>query len=262
MSSSERLAAIAVMTALSRAGFWPGWALKSPSCFCRYSTNCPAILGLVAATLLPSAAWHAAQTWPAMRCPLAAFCAAAVPTTTVSALSASRRSIPGAPWYRRKGAILLEFTPFGSHEGVLASAVSRLERRPGGPAAGGSARARLCRPLECRQIERDQRADRSQAPCVHEQDSRTHADDQLLRTRGRRAPCGPSGLRVRESAAGGARRLAHARWLLCRLARYAGRRSAGDGRAPSAHGARPAAGRVSWRGAFARAPIQSGQALP
>src|SRR6476660_1204571 len=261
MSSSERLATIGAMIALSRAGFFPGWAaLKSPSCFCRYSANWPAILGLAAATLLPSAAWQAAQTWPAMRCPLAAFCAAAVPTTTESALSASRRSIPGAPWYRWKGAILLEFLPSGSHESVLASAVSRLQRRPRGHAAAGSAGARLRRPLECRQVERDQRADRAQTPCFHAQDSRTHADHQLLRARSRRAPGGPSGLRVREGAARGARWLAHARRLLRPFARHAGGRGARHGCAPSAHRARSAAGRFSWRRAPACAAFEGRQA--
>ena len=88
---------IGAMIALSRAGFFPSWGLKSTSCLWRYSGNWPAILGLVAATLLPSAAWHAAQTWPAIFCPRAAFCAPAVLMTTRSAPNASTRNMPWSP---------------------------------------------------------------------------------------------------------------------------------------------------------------------
>jgi len=55
-----------VMMSLGRAGFLPPCPLKSASCLCRYSGTCAAILGLAAATLLPSAPWHATHTWPAI----------------------------------------------------------------------------------------------------------------------------------------------------------------------------------------------------
>ena len=88
MSSSERFATMPFMIALSRSGFLPLCALKSRSCFCRYSAIWPAIFGLAAATLLPSGAWHAAQTWPAI--PWALSCADAVATRNAAATTHAR----------------------------------------------------------------------------------------------------------------------------------------------------------------------------
>ena len=63
MSASDRFATMPFITALCRSGGLPSCALKSRSCFGRYSANCPAIFGFAGALLLPSAAWHAAHTW-------------------------------------------------------------------------------------------------------------------------------------------------------------------------------------------------------
>jgi len=97
MSASERFATIPAMMALSRTAFLPPCALKSRSCLSRYSGNCPAILGLAGAMLLPSAAWHAAQTWDAMFCALPPPWAEASPhskAAAATAASAMNRIIP------------------------------------------------------------------------------------------------------------------------------------------------------------------------
>ena len=56
-------------------------------------------------------------------------------------------------------------------------------RRPRGPAAGEPAGSRLYRPLECRQVEPRQRADRPAAPGPHLEYAGPHAAAQFLRSR-------------------------------------------------------------------------------
>ena len=122
---------------------------------------------------------------------------------------------------------------------LLASTVSRVGRPAGRMPAAGPARARLRRALERRQVERDQRARRAQAPRLHEQDPGPHADHQFLR----RSAAGarlvdlpgygyarvPQALRAQwQELVGAYLNRADARW-----------RGGDHGRAPSADAARP-----------------------
>src|SRR5581483_10547799 len=242
MSASERFATIPFMIALSRAGFLPPSALKSPSCFRRYSGNWPASLGFAAATLLPSAAWQAAHTWLAMACalPASGFAGPCAWPAAAHAASAAASANLGVILLRpeRKGPILLEFSAFDSHAFFLRRAVHGGDRRARATAAGRRARDRVRRALQRGQVERDQRARRTQAPCAHEQDPRAHADHQFLCARRKRAPRRSAGIRLRARPAGAARALGSARGGLPALSRRACRRRPGDGRAPSAHAAR------------------------
>ena len=92
MSASDRLAAMPFITALCRKAGLPSSDLKSRSCLARYSANWPAIFGFAAATLLPSAAWHAAHTWPATAGGLSWL--NAKPATSIAAATATARFIP------------------------------------------------------------------------------------------------------------------------------------------------------------------------
>ena len=119
-----------IMTGLSRAGFLPPWALKSTSCLCRYSGNCPAILGLAGAVLLPSAAWHAAHTWFAMFCALAASCAQACAANTATvAPHTNARIIPGVPEIVERR----DFIRLFPQAGFLAAAARPGDLPPPGP---------------------------------------------------------------------------------------------------------------------------------
>src|SRR5437764_7850534 len=139
MSASERFVTMPFMIALSRPGFWPSCALKSRSCFCRYSGICPAIFGLAGATLLPSPPWQAAHTCAAIPCALS--CASAAPAATSAAASPPSAGARRVMHFIRvpiaKGAILLEFTAFAmsvfAHAAFLRAAGRGSDLPPPGP---------------------------------------------------------------------------------------------------------------------------------
>src|SRR5437763_417501 len=139
MSASLRFATMAFMMALSRTGLLPSCALKSRSCFCRYSGICPAIFGLAGATLLPSPPWQAAHTCAAIPC--AVSWASAAPAATSAAASPPSAGASLVMHFIRspiaKGAILLEFPAFAmsvfAHAAFLRAAGRGSDLPPPGP---------------------------------------------------------------------------------------------------------------------------------
>src|SRR5690606_22475237 len=71
MSASDSPAAKPDIRALGRVASPPSPGLKSCSCLARYSACWPAMIGLAAVGLLPSAPWHATQTVAAICSPAA-----------------------------------------------------------------------------------------------------------------------------------------------------------------------------------------------
>src|SRR3954451_543109 len=126
MAASERFATMLVITGLSREGFLPPWALKSTSCLCRYSGNCPAILGFAGPMLLPSAAWQAAQTCAAMLCALpASWAKAGAIATTSPTASAHVRIIPSPLAFESRDFIVISafrMKPFSQAQFLLSGA--------------------------------------------------------------------------------------------------------------------------------------------
>ena len=92
----------------------------------------------------------------------------------------------------------------GTASGEASAAAGRIpaeRRQRRAAAAAGAAGDRVRRPVECRQVERDQRARQSHAARVHEQDAGPHAADQFLPPARRRAARRSAGLRLRRGAA-------------------------------------------------------------
>ena len=156
MSASDRFATMPVITAFSRAAFFPPCALKSASCLCRYSGNWPAIFGLAGADAVAvgGVAGGADLRGDALRLGRILGEGRAGDKAAKPTASAHARIIPSPPAFERRDFIRISafpMKPFSQAQFLLAA---RQARRP---AAGRPARAGLRRPLQRRQVERDQR---------------------------------------------------------------------------------------------------------
>src|SRR5262249_31335349 len=174
----------------------------------------PARRGHSALVLFPFGPWQAVQTAlfvaPSWALPVEKGSGAALVCADVSVVASRATAaqlalivftivlFPLRPVVRRRGIVhygreQISTGPFSSQR----RGTRAISPRPG---RGG----RICRPLECRQVEPHQRDHPTQGPGAHEQDAGTHPPPQFLRAGSGAADRGPAGLRVCDRPRGGA----------------------------------------------------------